>query len=101
MSKAKELKGIKLKDNRILIEKFKAEEKIGSIIMAEKDQVVPEGGVIVSIGPGNVDANSGLLTPNRCKVGEKVRYMEHGMEVEIEGETYYLLRDTDVWGEIA
>jgi len=82
--------GIKLKENRVLVERFKAEEKIGSIIVMQEEQVIPEGGLIVSVGPDVV----GLA------IGERVRFYEHGMEVSIGDEDYYLLRDGDVWGEV-
>lgn len=91
MSKAKPLAGIKLKENRILIQRFGVEEKSeGGIILMKDEQEAPEGGLVVSVGP----------TVNGIEVGEKVRYYEHGTEVEIGGEDYYLLRDSDVWGEI-
>lgn len=90
MSK-KPLKGIKLKDNRILIKKFdKVETTKAGIILPDEDQEAPEGGTIVSVGP----------KADGVEVGEKVRFMEHGMTVEIDGQEYYLLRDGDVWGEI-
>lgn len=100
--KVKPLKGISLKENRVLIKTFSAEEKTAAgIILPEGAQEAPPGGLVVSIGPGKVDPTTGVLVPNVCKVGEKVRYMAHGMEVEIGEETYYLLRDSDVWGDIS
>jgi len=99
--KVKALKGVKLKENRILIQDFTlVKESPGGIIMPESEWVVPVGGLIVAVGPGKVDPVSGVLVKNTCKVGEKVQYMKHGTEVEVDGETYYLLRDSDVWGEM-
>jgi chaperonin GroES len=97
----KALKGIKLKENRILIADFDVrKESAGGIIMPESEWETPVGGLIVSVGPGKVDPNSGILVKNTCKVGESVQYHKHGTEVEVNGEKYYLLRDSDVWGEM-
>lgn len=97
----KALKGIKLKDNRILIKDFElVKETKGGIILPEDQWETPVGGLIVSVGPGLMNTTTGELIPMTCSVGEKVQYHKHGTEVEVNGEKYYLLRDTDVWGEI-
>ena len=91
MSKVKPLKGINLKENRILIQRFSKEEKsAGGIIMPESEQETPEGGVIVSKGPLVED----------LEIGEKVRFYEHGLEVTHTSKTYYLTRSSDVWAGI-
>lgn len=91
MSKVKPLAGIKLKENRILIKKHDLITKTeGGIILPDDDQIQPVGGVIVAVGP---DTNDKL-----AKVGDNVRYLEHGQQVEIGKETYYLLRDDAIWG---
>ena len=100
MSKVKPLEGIRLKENRVLIRRFGLQEKVGSIYMPASEQEAPKGGTVVSVGPGKVDPVTGVLVPNVCKVGETVRFMEHGLEIEHGKEDYYLLRDSDVWGDI-
>jgi len=95
------LKGVNLKENRILIKDFTmVKETKGGIILPEDQWETPVGGLIVSVGPGKVDPVSGVLVKNTCKVGEKVQYLKHGTEVEVNGKKYYLLRDSDVWGEM-
>ena len=89
----KALKGIVLKKNRILVQRFSKEEKTASgIYMPESEQEAPEGGVIVSVGP---DADG-------VKVGDKVRYMTHveNNTVDVDREEYLLMRDDDVWAQI-
>jgi len=99
MSKVKPLEGIELKENRILIADFDViKETKGGIILPEEQWITPVGGLIVSVGPGKVDPVSGILVPNVCKVGERVYYMQHGTQVTIKDKSYYLLRDSDVWG---
>jgi chaperonin GroES len=101
MSKVKPLAGVRLKENRILIKDFElVKETKGGIILPEEQWETPVGGLIVSVGPGKVDPQSGILVKNTCKVGEKVQYHKHGTEVEVNGEKYYLVRDSDVWGEM-
>jgi len=86
------LKGIKLKENRILIERFSNVVKTpAGIILPEEDQKAPEGGTIVAVGP---------CAKINIEVGTKVRFLQHGMEVLIDDKPYYLLRDTDIWCEI-
>jgi chaperonin GroES len=87
----KPIKGINLKENRILIQRFSKEEKsAGGIILPESEQEAPEGGTIVAAGPLVED----------LKVGEKVRFYEHGTEVTHNGKDYYLARSSDVWAGI-
>ena len=98
MSETKSI-GITLKENRVLIKKFnKVEKTDAGIILPDDQQVAPEGGEVVAVGPGAYI--NGLFHVPTCVIGEKVRYLEHGKVVEIDGEEYYLLRDTDIWGTI-
>lgn len=99
--KVKPLEGVKLKENRILIADFEPiKETPGGILLPEEQWIIPEGGLIVSAGPGKTDPVTGTFVENLCKVGERVYYMNHGQKVDIDGKDYYLLRDSDVWGEI-
>jgi chaperonin GroES len=93
MSKAKALAGIKLKENRILIKKHELLTKTeGGIILPDDQAVQPEGGFIVAMGPG--------VEKDEYKIGEDVRYYEHGTTVDYKGDSYYLLRSTDIWASI-
>ena len=84
---------IKLKENRVLIKKFGLMTKTaGGIIIPEDQQIAREGGFVVAMGPS--------VSEDEYKIGSKVRYIKQGMEVELDGEKYYLVRDTDVWGEL-
>jgi chaperonin GroES len=84
---------ITLKENRVLIKKFGLITKTaGGLILPDDQQVPREGGTVVVVGPD--------VAKTACKVGDRVRYVAHGMEVEIDGEKYYLCRDTDVWGDL-
>ena len=101
MSKVKPLKGVKLKENRILIADFETiKETAGGILLPEAQWIIPEGGLVVSVGPGKTDTVTGTFVKNLCSVGERVYYLNHGQKVDIDGKECYLLRDGDVWGEI-
>lgn len=89
--------GITLSSNRVLIKKFdKVEKTAAGIILPDEDQVAPEGGEIVAVGNGHYDQN-GVFKTMDYFIGQKVRYMEHGMTVKIKDEEYYMIRDTDIW----
>jgi len=91
--KIKPLKGVNLKENRVLIKKHeKLTKSEGGIILPDDQSVQPEGGIVVAIGP--------TVNPDLAKIGENVRYYLHGLEAEIGGEKYYLCRDSDVWAGI-
>ncbi len=93
MSKKKELPtlAITLKENRILIKKHEIRTKTeGGIILPDDDHIQPVGGIIVAVGP--------TTNEELAKIGDSVRYLEHGQQVDIDGEEYYLLRDDAVWG---
>lgn len=100
LKKVEPLKGISLKENRVLIKKFEKEEKSkGGIILPDDQQEAPEGGTVVAVGPGAFTPY-GTYVATTTVVGEKVRYLEHGKLVEIDGVEYYLIRETDIWGTI-
>jgi len=93
MSKVKALEGIRLKENRILIQKHEKQTKTeGGIILPDDNEAAPEGGIIVAMGPG--------VEKNTFNIGEKVRYLEHGMTIDHKGKDYYLIRSTDIWADV-
>ncbi len=82
---------IELNENRVLVRKFsKLEKTKAGIILPEENHQDVDGGHIVAIGP----------LVDLVLLGKKVRYMEHGRVVDVDGEDHYLIRDTDIWCEI-
>lgn len=78
--------------DRVLVMPAKTEEKIGGIIIpdtASKEK--PTQGVIVAVGNGTKDE------PMILKAGDNVLYGKYaGTEIELEGEKYLIMRQSDV-----
>ena len=78
--------------DRVLVMPAKTEEKIGGIIIpdtASKEK--PTQGVIVAVGNGTKDE------PMTLKAGDNVLYGNYTRtEIELEGEKYLIMRQSDV-----
>ena len=78
--------------DRVLVMPAKTEEKIGGIIIpdtASKEK--PTQGVIVAVGNGTKDE------PMILKAGDNALYGKYaGTEIELEGEKYLIMRQSDV-----
>jgi chaperonin GroES len=81
-----------LKD-RVLVEPALAEVKTaGGIIIPDTAKEKPQKGIIVAAGLGKKDE------PLTVKVGDTVLYGKYsGTEVVIEGKTYLIMREDDIY----
>lgn len=83
--------------DRVLVLPAKAEEKIGGIIIpdtASKEK--PIRGEVVAVGNGTKDEEMVL------KAGDQILYGKYaGTEVEVDGEKYLIMRQSDVLAVIA
>ena len=88
-------------DDRVVIKQSEAEEKTsGGIILPDTAKEKPQIGKIVSVGPGKVldDGKRGKMS---VKKNDEVIYSKYiGNEVEIDGEKYVVLRESDILGII-
>ena len=86
-------------DDRLLVKQLEAEEKTaGGIVLPDTAKEKPQRGTVVSVGPGKVldDGSRGTM---EVKKGDEVFYGKYaGTEVEIEGDQYVILRESDVLG---
>lgn len=82
--------------DRVLIEPMPAEEKTASgIIIPDTAKEKPLQGTVVAVGPGKKDE------PMTVKVKDKVLYGQYsGTEIKLEGKTYLIMREADVYGII-
>ena len=80
--------------DRVLIETAPAEEKTASgIIIPDTAKEKPLEGKVIAVGPGKVDE------PMTIKKNDKVLYGQYsGTEIKIEGETYLIMRESDIFG---
>jgi chaperonin GroES len=84
--------GSPIKD-RVLVEPALAEEKTaGGIIIPDTAKEKPQKGKVLAIGKGKKDE------PMTVKVGDTVLYGKYsGTEVIIEGKTYLIMREDDIY----
>lgn len=83
--------------DRVLIKPAPAEEKTASgIIIPDTAKEKPLKGEIVAAGSGKADE------PMTVAVGNQVLYGQYsGTEITLDGETYLIMRESDIYGIIA
>ncbi len=94
---AKKLK-IRPLDDRVVVDRFEAEERTrGGIVLPDTAREKPQQGKVIAAGPGKLLEKSGERGKMSLKVGDVVFYGKYtGTEVELEGEKYVILRESDV-----
>ncbi|MBD3637825.1 MAG: co-chaperone GroES [Crocinitomicaceae bacterium] len=82
--------------DRVLIEPAPAEEKTASgIIIPDTAKEKPLQGKVVAVGPGKKDE------PMTVQAGDSVLYGQYsGTEIKLDGNTYLIMRESDVYGII-
>lgn len=88
---------IKPLQDRVLIKPAPAEEKtVGGIIIPDTAKEKPLQGSVLAVGNGTKDEEMVL------KVGDAVLYGKYsGTEVELEGEKYLIMKQSDVLAVLA
>lgn len=77
--------------DRVLVKAAAAEEKIGGIIIPDTAKEKPLKGEVIAVGNGTKDEEMIL------KAGDTVLYGKYaGTEVELDGEKYLIMRQSDV-----
>jgi chaperonin GroES len=86
-------------DERILVKQCEAEEKTaGGIVLPDTAKEKPQRGKVIATGPGKL-LKDGKRAAMEVKKGDEVFYGKYsGTEVEVSGEKYVILRETDVLG---
>lgn len=79
--------------DRVLVAPSAAEEKTAKgIIIPDTAKEKPQKGKVIAVGPGKKDE------PMNVKVGDHVIYGKYGgTEIQIEGETYLIMRESDIY----
>jgi chaperonin GroES len=80
--------------DRVLIEPTPAEEKTASgIIIPDTAKEKPLKGTVVAVGEGKKDE------PMTVKNGDTVLYGQYsGTEIKLEGTTYLIMKEADIYG---
>ncbi|MBP1538895.1 MAG: co-chaperone GroES [Prevotella sp.] len=77
--------------DRVLVEPAPAEKTVGGIIISDTSKEKPLHGKVVAVGNGTKDEQMIL------KAGDEVLYGKYsGTEVELDGKTYLIMRQSDV-----
>ena len=77
--------------DRVLVQPAPAEEKVGGIIIPDTAKEKPQRGTVVAVGDGTKD------DPMVLKDGDTVLYGKYsGTELEVEGEKYLMMCQSDV-----
>lgn len=85
-------------DDRVVVERYEAEERTaGGIVLPDTAREKPQQGKVIAVGPGKLMEKTGERGQMSLKVGDSVFYGKYsGTEVELDGETYVILREADV-----
>jgi chaperonin GroES len=88
-------------DDRIVIKQSEAEEKTtGGIILPDTAKEKPQIGTVIETGPGKL-LDNGKRGKMSVKKKDEVIYARYGgNEVEIDGEKYVILRESDIHGVV-
>jgi chaperonin GroES len=88
-------------DDKVVIKQSEAKEKTaGGIILPDTAKEKPQIGKILAVGPGKL-LDDGKRSKMNVKKNDEVIYAKYiGSEVEIDGEKFVVLRESDVLGII-
>ena len=88
---------VKPLDDRILVEQSEAEEvTAGGIVLPDAAQEKPQRGKVIAVGPGRM-LDSGERGKPSVKVGDEVFYGKYaGSDVEVDGNKYVILKESDI-----
>jgi len=82
--------------DRVLISPAEAEQKTAAgIIIPDTAKEKPQKGKVIAAGPGKKDE------PMTVKTGDTVLYGKYsGQELQLEGETYLIMKESDIYAII-
>ncbi len=85
-------------DDRVVVQRFDAEERTsGGIVLPDSAKEKPQRGRVLATGPGKLLEKTGERGQMSVKVGDAVFFGKYsGNEVELDGEKYVILRESDI-----
>ena len=85
--------------DRVIVKQAEAEEKTASgILLPDAAKEKPTKGKVIAAGPGKTDDNGKTHALN-VKAGDNVYYGKYsGTDVEVNGEKFVILRESDILG---
>jgi len=84
-------------EDRIVVQTLEAEETTrGGIVLPDSAQEKPQQGRVIAVGPGKM-LDSGQRAKPAVKKGDTVVYAKYGgTEIDVDGEEYMILRESDI-----
>ena len=85
--------------DRVIVKQSEAEEKTKSgIVLPDAAKEKPTRGKVIAVGPGKLD-DKGKPMELGVRVGHSVYYGKYsGTDIEVDGEKFVILRESDVLG---
>jgi len=85
--------------DRVIVRQNEAEEKTKSgIVLPDTAKEKPTKGKVIAVGPGKLDDN-GKRMEIGVRTGDTVYYGKYsGTDVEVDGQKFVILRETDILG---
>ena len=85
--------------DRVIVRQNEAEEKTKTgIVLPDTAKEKPTKGKVIAVGPGKLDDN-GKRMEIGVRAGDTVYYGKYsGTDVEVDGQKFVILRETDVLG---
>mgnify|MGYP004444168219 FL=1 len=98
---AKKSLNLKPLEDRLVVKPLDAEEKTaGGILLPDSAKEKPQRGVVVAAGEGRL-LDNGKRAEMNVSVNDEVIYGKYsGSDVEVDGEQYKILRESDVLAKI-
>ncbi|MGE5482150.1 MAG: co-chaperone GroES [Bacteroidota bacterium] len=83
--------------DRVVVKPIEQEERTkGGIVLPDTAKEKPQEGEIVAVGPGRL-LDNGQRAPLEVAVGDRVLFARYsGTEFKVDGETYLVLRESDI-----
>ena len=87
--------------DRVIVKQSEAETKTASeIVLPDSAKEKPTRGKVISVGPGKLD-DHGKRMELGVREGDTVYYGKYsGTEIEVNGEKFVILRESDVLGVV-
>ena len=88
-------------DDRVVVQPLDAEEvTAGGIVLPDAAQEKPQRGKVIAVGVGKL-LDSGARCELSVAVGDEVIFGKYGgSEVEVNGEEYKILRESDILAKV-
>jgi chaperonin GroES len=83
--------------DRVVVQALEETEQMrGGLYIPDTAKEKPQQGTIVAVGPGKLSDEGTRIEPD-VKVGQRVLYGKYsGTEVNVDGEEYLILRESDI-----